>query len=171
MSEVIADAELYEDDFYAWTQLQADKLRRLQKAGMNLDLDLPRLAEEVEDLGKSERNASRSQIERIIEHCLKLQYSPALEPRRGWYDTITDARRELRYKLTPTLRRLLRRELGRLYDGGRREADRALRRFGEVVPADQLPGICPYKFENLLDEDWLPSPLGDNRCPHPGEVR
>ena len=43
--------------------------------------DREHVAEEIEDLGKSERDAVRSQIRRIIEHFLKLAYSSAEQPR------------------------------------------------------------------------------------------
>jgi hypothetical protein len=67
--------------------------------------DRERVAEEIEDLGKSERDAVRSQIRRIIEHLLKLAYSPAEQPRFNWMHSISDARAALEDKLSPTLRR------------------------------------------------------------------
>ena len=68
-------AKLYDEDFYAWTRAQAEALRRLAGEHWNGPLDLEHLAEEVEDLGKSQRHAVESLIERIIEHLLKLEYS------------------------------------------------------------------------------------------------
>src|SRR3546814_7866863 len=100
----MTDAELYDTDFYAWTRAQADKLRRLEAQRANLDLDLPRLAEEVEDLGKSECGAVLSQLERIVEHGLKLEFSTAREPPAGWFESINDARGQIAYKPPPTLR-------------------------------------------------------------------
>jgi hypothetical protein len=54
--------KLYEEDFYVWTQCQADALRRLAETRPNLDLDFPHLIEEVEDLGTSQRDAVRGQL-------------------------------------------------------------------------------------------------------------
>jgi len=65
-----APAELYERDFYAWTQAQARELRRLNATRPNLPLDLPRLAEEIADLGKDRRDALRSWATRVIERLL-----------------------------------------------------------------------------------------------------
>ena len=56
----IAAAPLYERDRYAWTQQQAAGLRRLAERQVNSTLDLANLAEEVEDLGKSEPDAVRA---------------------------------------------------------------------------------------------------------------
>src|SRR3546814_9172902 len=105
MAHTMTDAELYDTDFYAWTKAQADRLRRLEATRANLDLDLPRLAEEVEDLGKSERNTLRSHLRRIIEHCLKLEWSPATDPRGSWRRSISQARLEIEGRMTATLRR------------------------------------------------------------------
>src|SRR5438046_6947523 len=82
------DGPRYDDDYYAWTQYQAEVLRTMRRADNRLDRE--RLAEEIEDLGKSERNAVRSQIRRIIEHLLKLGCSPAEEPRYSWMRSVAE---------------------------------------------------------------------------------
>ena len=156
MPEVIADAELYESDFFAWTQVQAEKLRRLERLRANVDLDLPRLVEEVADLGKAERNAVRSELRRIIEHCLKLEHSPAVDPRGDWYGSILDARAELADRVTVTLRRDMEVSLPQLFDRARRKVERAMRSYGEVDAARSLPSSCPYSVEELLGDNWYP---------------
>ena len=60
----VQPAELYERDFYAWTQAQARGLRRFAATRPNLPLDLPHLAEEIADLGKERRDALRSRFRR-----------------------------------------------------------------------------------------------------------
>ena len=79
--------QLYKDDFYAWTREQAGALRQLADQRWNGPLDLLHLAEEVEDLGSEQRWAVESQLERIIEHLLKLEHSPSAAPRQGWERT------------------------------------------------------------------------------------
>ncbi len=71
---------LYEQDFYAWSKAQADLLRAKRYS----DLDLEHLIEEVDDLGESLYRSARSRIRTIIEHLLKLEHSPAQDPRAGW---------------------------------------------------------------------------------------
>jgi len=39
-------------------------------------------------LGRSQRHELRSRIAVIIEHLLKLEHSPAVDPRLGWIDAI-----------------------------------------------------------------------------------
>jgi hypothetical protein len=82
-------------DFYAWTREQAARLRDAAAAGTNLPIDWLAVAEEIEDLGKSEQRELGSRIATIIEHLLKLQFSPAQEPRLGWIETIVRSRKEI----------------------------------------------------------------------------
>ncbi len=77
-----AEASLYDDDFYAWTQQQAAVLRNLPAASNQLDAE--RVAEEIEDLGRSEVRSAQSLCEHIIEYFLKLEYSGLIEPRDHW---------------------------------------------------------------------------------------
>jgi len=88
-----------------WTEEQAAALRRAN--GFNLPLDWENLAEEIESLGKSDRRELRSQITQILRHLLKLEVSPAKEPRAGWQATIREARLEIEGVLedSPSLRR------------------------------------------------------------------
>ena len=77
-----ADGSLYDEDFYAWTQQQAELLRRGATASNRLDYDL--IAEEIEDLGKSELHACQSLCEHIIEHLLEIEYSGLDQPLKHW---------------------------------------------------------------------------------------
>jgi hypothetical protein len=146
----------YDDDFYAWTQHQAAVLRSLETADNRFDRE--HVAEEIEDLGKSERDTVRSQVDRIIEHFLKLQYSPAEAPRLGWMRSINDARRILGDKLSPTLRRDIETRLATLYEDARYQAELGLRQYGETGAADLLPAECPYSLDQILQKRWYPEP-------------
>ena len=97
--------ELYDQDFFLWTQEQAAALRRAK--GSNLPLDWENLAEEIESLGKSDRREITSQLRRILRHLFKLEASPAAQPRAGWRSTIVDTRSEIEGVLrdSPSLRR------------------------------------------------------------------
>jgi hypothetical protein len=149
------DGPRYEDDFYAWTQHQAEVLRTMPVSDNRFDRE--HVAEEIEDLGKSERDAVRSQIRRIIEHLLKLAYSPAEQPRANWMETIDDARETLADKLTGTLRREMEGGLEKLYAEGRRRGARGLIRHGEPDVAEIPPHECPYSFDEIYREDWYPT--------------
>lgn len=146
-----AARNLYRDDFYAWSKAQADLLR----AGRFGELDLEHLIEEVDDLGESLKRSVRSRLRTIIEHLLKLEHSPAREPRAGWYDTIITQRSDLADELTPSIRREVEPALASLYDKARKNVSTSLRKHGEATSAGRLPQSCPYGFDQIIG-DWLP---------------
>jgi hypothetical protein len=80
---------LYQEDFYVWTEVQAALLseRRFEA------LDLANLIEEVEALGRAERSKVLNNASVVVEHLLKLQHSPAKDPREGRIDSISQHRR------------------------------------------------------------------------------
>jgi hypothetical protein len=148
------DGPRYDDDFYAWTQYQAQVLRSLRTHDNRFDRE--HLAEEIADLGKSERDAVRSQIERILVHFLKLEHSPARDPRFDWMETIIEARSTLENKLSSSLRKDVEDRLARLYLIARKRAALELLKHGERSAAQSLPGECPYTIEQIVAEDWYP---------------
>ena len=159
----------YDDDFYAWTQYQAEVLRTLRTPDNRFDRE--HLAEEIEDLGKSERDAVRSQVRRILLHFLKLAHSPARDPRFDWMDSIVEARGELADKLSPSLRRDIEDRSDRGLRGlpaSRRRSN--LRGYGEHAAARSLPAECPYTIDQILAEDWYPEPA-DDAIVRDGEAR
>ena len=150
------DGPRYDDDFYAWTQYQAEVLRTMRRTDNRLDRE--NLAEEIEDLGKSQLHTVESQIVRVLEHFLKLAYSPADPPRYGWMASIAEARQELNRHLTRTLRNAAQSEFKSLYEDAREIAAIRLREHAEKDAAQALPAACPYTLEHVLTRDWYPEP-------------
>jgi hypothetical protein len=150
------DGPRYEDDFYAWTQYQAEVLRALR--GQDNRLDREHVAEEIADLGKSERDAVLSQIERVLEHLLKLAYSPAGQPRYGRMGSVIEARSVLRRKMTASIRHDVEIDWTGLYADARDRAEVALREYGEHGAADALPASCPFALDQVLQRGWYPEP-------------
>ena len=157
--KTMPDGPRYDDDFFAWTRHQAMVLRSMAVADNRFDRE--NVAEEIEDLGRSERDAVRSQIRRIIEHLLKLSFSPAQQPRFDWMASIAEARSTLGDKISPTLRRDAETMLARLYRDGRHRAELALRGYGENQTANALPQHCPYSLDEILRRGWYPEPPGE----------
>jgi Domain of unknown function DUF29 len=147
-------AQLYEDDFFAWTQVQAKELRRFARLRPNLPLDLAHIAEEIADLGKSQRDSLRSWTRHIIEHLLLIEHSPAKEPQRGWINEIVTLRRDIESRLTPVLQRDLKRHLQRRYEEARSDLVRKLTLYGEADVASRLPTTCPYTLDQVLGDFW-----------------
>lgn len=154
---------LYERDFVAWTKGQAAALRAAAHTGSNLPLDWENLAEEVETLGTSERRELHSQIQRVIRHLLKLQFSPAIEPHRGWAETVGDARSaiEVVLEFSPSLRNELESAVRAELPRGMREAIRDLQKYGEIDAAGiSRLRAAQYTAEQVL-LDWFPPAPGD----------
>jgi Domain of unknown function DUF29 len=144
--------ELYRKDFYVWALEQADRLRAKRFDALDLD----NLIEEVEGLADVKRSAVLNNARVIMEHLLKLQHSPAMDPRKGWRASTVEHRARLEVELTPRLREILDEERPRIYGIARRAAEVSLRGdHGEPAAAAALPATCPYTLEQITG-DWLP---------------
>lgn len=146
---------LYEQDFYAWTQQQAELLRRMPPTGNELDLE--NIAEEIESLGRSDLRTVQSLVEHIIEHFLKLEHSGLDDPADHWRDEIVEWRLQVGKVLTRSIEAKL--DLPARY----RVALRLVRRLERDVPGltGRLPAECPYTLEEIIsaaDEEWFPPP-------------
>ena len=153
----VLERPLYKKDYYAWTKQQAAELRRLAAARSKSTLDLENLAEEVESLGQSDLNTVRSQVRRIIEHLLKLEFSPSAEPRAAWRYSIAEARDDIEDHLTASMRPDVEAGLRKLFGRGRRAAALGLSQHGEVEAAKALPATCPYDLDQIVGHDWYPA--------------
>ena len=140
--------DLYESDYLLWLQ----ETSRLLKAKDFNNLDLENLIEEIESLGKRERNKLISSLRLIYQHLLKWQYQPDKRS-KSWSDTIGRERDNVSYYIedTPSLQNLLQDKaiLTKAYQRGRKDA---IRETGIT----NLPQDCPYSIEQVLDYNFLP---------------
>lgn len=144
---------LYDEDFYAWTQQQAALLRRLPVGNA---FDAENVADEIEDLGRSELRTAQSLVEHIIEHFLKLEFSGLADPVEHRRDEIV----EWRLQLDKTLNRSIAAKL--VLPARYQAALRLIRRLEREVPGltGRLPPGCPYTLEQIVSggaEDWFPA--------------
>jgi len=149
---------LYDDDFVAWTEQQAEALRSAAKESTNHRLDWENLAEEIEDLGKSVRHQLRSQLTRIQRHLIKLDQSPAKYPRRGWRESIREARLEIETLLNenPSLKPELDRFAAEQLRQAIELAAADLEDYGEL---DATRRSAVYATSFTMDQilsDWFP---------------
>ena len=139
---------LYESDIIAWANEQAALLR----AGRFADIDVSRIAEEIEDVGKSERRELASRMVVLLVHLLKWQFQSG---RRGssWQRTIKEQRRSIAVHLreTPSLKTAL-------ADPNWQEgvwADAVAKAIDETG-LDSFPEDCPWKIEQILSPEFYP---------------
>ena len=95
----------YEKDVILWSQEQA----RLLRAGRFDELDIKHLADEIEDVGKSEKRELANRMAVLLAHLLKWQVQPENRT-NSWRATIKDQRRRiaLAIKETPSLKAVMR---------------------------------------------------------------
>ncbi|MCB0188107.1 MAG: DUF29 domain-containing protein [Caldilineaceae bacterium] len=144
---------LYETDFHAWTQHQAELLRQEEFA----ELDLHHLIEEIESLGKSQQNEVKSRLRVLIMHLLKWQIQP-LRRSASWRYTINVQRLDLQDLLdeNPSLRARLAEFVEYAYPRAIRDA---VKQTG--LAATAFPASLPYTAEQILDENFWPEPEED----------
>ena len=144
------NTELYDQDFYAWTQTTAALIR----AGKWSDLDQEALAEEVESLGKSDWRELASRIAVLLRHLLKWRYQPERRQRgRSWRSTIWEQRSRLRRLLrqSPSLAPLVPQTIQEEY------AEACQRASDETgLPLTTFPATCPWTAAQVLDTDFWP---------------
>jgi hypothetical protein len=135
----------YEQDYYAWLMESAELLRE----GRLDAVDVAQLAEELEDMGRSERRAVESYLKVLIVHLLKWHYQPE---RRGasWELSVTNARDGIARRLqdSPSLRARLPEMVRARYPNARRHTA-----LETGLPIEVLPEHCPFSLNELLEED------------------
>ncbi|WP_048427635.1 DUF29 domain-containing protein [Methylobacterium indicum] len=139
-----------ETDYFLWTQGQA----ALVRAGRWAALDREALAEEIADLGGSQKSEIRSRLTVLLHHLLKWQFQPQ-QRKYGWRATIVEQRVSLDDVVTmsPSLRAWPAEVLAKAYRLARvRAADET------GLPERSFPPDCPYTLAQILDERFYPGP-------------
>lgn len=138
----------YAADLNLWARQTAGLLRQKRWS----EIDLEHLAEELEDLRKSEKRAIASQLARLLLHLLKWQYQPQRRS-DSWLDSITDARLQIELAIqdSPSLKSHPAAVLAQSYPTARRNAAKQTGLSLAVFPEN-----CPYALSHIFAEDWLP---------------
>ncbi|NCJ07610.1 DUF29 family protein [Synechococcales cyanobacterium C] len=135
---------LYDADFYAWTQQQAEYLR----SGKLDQLDIFNLVEEIETLGRQERRELENRLGVLLGHLLKWYYQPQ-QRSSSWFYTIRNQRRQVlkHLKENPSLEAHLSNAIAEGYQD-------ALNLFGSETGLNpqELPQPCPFSTEQILQE-------------------
>jgi hypothetical protein len=139
----------YDQDLYAWLTANAELLRQ----GRLTEIDALHIAEELEDMSKSERRALESYLRALILHLLKWQYQPSLRS-PSCQQSIDNARDEIERRLqdSPSLNPRIGELIAARYDNVRKNA---MRETG--LPLGTFPQTCPFAIADLLDPDFWPA--------------
>ena len=139
----------YEKDIIAWANEQAGFIR----AGRFDLLDLENIAEEIVDVGKSEKRELASRMAVLLSHLLKWQFQPG---RRGasWQRTIKEQRKAIALEIrsTPSLKVSL-----NDVDWLAKSWADAVARAGDETGLDVFPESCSWTTEQILDQEFFPT--------------
>jgi len=141
-------ANLYETDFYAWANQQAELLR----AGRLSAADVENIAEEIESMGKTEKRELANRLVVLLLHLLKWRFQPV---RRGssWEATVRVQRRDLTVHLVdnPSLKAKVPEAIEQAYGNALIQA------ADETgLPESTFPAECPWSFETIMDAEFWP---------------
>jgi Domain of unknown function DUF29 len=140
----------YEQDVVAWASEQAALLRE----GKLWAIDIEHIAEEIEDVGKSEQRELAGRMAALLAHLLKWQYQP---DRRGssWRRTIEVQREriELRLKKTQSLAPMLVDSdwIMDMWADARQTASQETE-IGFAI----FPDACPWSMQQALSQAFYP---------------
>ncbi|HJU09745.1 MAG TPA: DUF29 domain-containing protein [Candidatus Binataceae bacterium] len=143
----------YDEDYYAWVQDQVRALREHRTE----EVDWENVAEELNDLGKSEKLSVENHLESLIEHLLKLAYTRSIARERNsrlWHGTVRLARSKIRRRLaqSPSLRGKMHELFDAAYEDGR---TRMLART--KLTEDPIPITSPWTLDQVLDDSFVPT--------------
>ncbi len=141
----------YKEDYYSWAIETAKAIRE----GRFELVDWEAVAEELEDMGKTEKRELKSRLSILLAHLLKWFYPPEMRT-KSWYLTIKEQRKEIKellYKDSPGLKRELKDLVRSAYESA---VFIAAREAG--LDEDALPKDCPWTIEQILD-DYFPGKI------------
>ena len=145
----------YESDVVAWASEQASLIR----AGRFELLDREHVAEEIEDVGKSEQRELASRMAVLLAHLLKWQYQ-ADRRVASWEKTILAQRKEIAYGLHDTSSLVPKLQEARWLEMVWAKA--VAQAVGETG-LDCFPDACPWAMQEVLNEGWLPDTAEHSR--------
>jgi hypothetical protein len=135
----------YEADILTWSDCQADLLRRVGAGEkVNDQVDWENVAEEIEDVGRSQLHSVESLLVHALRHMLKAEAWPLCRDAPSWRADAIDFRRQTRRRFVPSMRQRI--DVVSLY------AD-ALAALPDTVDGEQplpVPAECPVTLDELL---------------------
>ena len=140
---------LYDQDFYLWLQTNINLL----KEGKFAEIDLENLLEELESMGRSDKNALKSNLKILLMHLLKYKYQNKKRT-NSWNYTIIEHRQRLRdtFKTSPSLYRFFEDIFNESYQDARELAAGATGLSIQIFPLES-----PFTKEEVLNPDFLPA--------------
>jgi hypothetical protein len=143
----------YDTDILEWSEQQASALRDLARTRHDLSnvVDWEHVAEEIEDVGRSQFIALQSLSRQILIHVIKAVSMPEAMSLLHWRKEVVAFHRGLLDRITPSMR--VRLDLAKIWRQALEQAEADL----AVAGASLLPNLlrtCPLSIADLVDPDF-----------------
>jgi len=147
----------YDDDILVWSERQGALLRRRAAGDLvnEAEVDWPNIAEEIEDVGRSQLNAVESLLRQALTPLLKAEAWPDCRDAPSWRADAISFRIDAVSRYAPSMRQRI--DLAHIF----RLARRALPATIEGQPPGPVAETCPMTLEALLA-------VGTARCERSG---
>ena len=136
---------LYERDILAWSQQQAELIRRPGPGLRANDLDWENIAQQIESAGRTELASLRRYLTLSILHVLKLHVWPNADSVRHWRGDIVGFQNEAEERFTPSMRQRV--DVAKL-------CKNAVKQIHAADPAACVPPDNPFTLDDPMHEDW-----------------
>jgi hypothetical protein len=138
----------HDTDLAAWALETARALRE----GRVSEVDMDEVAEELEEMARSNRRELVSRLSVLLAHLMKWRHQPERRS-RSWHATVTRQRQEVAALLaeSPSLRSVL----GTAFEEGYQRGVR-LAASETGLPEESFPAGCPFPVDRALDPGFWP---------------
>jgi hypothetical protein len=144
----------YDDDILEWSERQAAALRRAAHARPNVsnEIDWENVAEEIEDVGRSQLLAVESLIRQILIHLIKAISADATEPLMHWRKEVVAFHTDVMKRMTPSMRSRL--DFAEIWRDALKQAEADLAAHGQSLMPSVLNGRFPLALDDITDPDF-----------------
>ncbi len=139
--------DLYDRDVLAWSEHQADLLRRLARGERVNEVDWEHVVEEIEDLGRSELHAVQGYLSHLLVDLLKVQGWPDSPPVNHWRGEIVAFQKDAARRFAPSMRPRI--NLAGLYADALEQLEPLQHDDAAPLP---WPADCPFTLDQLLHD-------------------
>lgn len=146
------DGNQYHEDFQAWAQNQAQKLRAASKGNTEelKDIDFEHVCEEMEDLGRNEILRVKSLVRQAFAHLIKIAASPSADAVSHWERELLTFTLDASDGYGASYRQRI--DMDEVWAKAQKQAALDLEHFGEAMPS--LPKACPFDLDWMMGEDF-----------------
>jgi Domain of unknown function DUF29 len=141
--------DLYDRDVLAWSEHQADLLRRLARGEHVNDVDWEHVIDEIESVGRTGLNDLTSYLRRMLVQLLKVLGWPESPCVHGWRAELVRFQGEAERRFAPSMRRRI--DVRRLYADAVQQLE-PLR--NEAITPLPWSTRCPVTLDQLLNDRW-----------------